>query len=383
MPLLARLFAVLVVIPLLACAAPRSHHDKYRLIGYVAGWEPAMRIDAEKLSAVNYAFAHIVNGAIVLDHPDAAEFLARLRALKQRNAELSILVSVGGWSADGFSDAALTEASRAKFAQSAADLIAQNAVDGIDLDWEYPGLPGPGIVHRDEDRRNFTLLLRALRERLDSLGAAHGAAHYLISAALADGEFVAHIELDRIHEYLDWINLMTYDFHNSLTPTTGHHAALSVSATAGAGERSVERAVAQFLAAGVPARKLIVGVPFYGRAFAEVRPQNHGLDQPYGHYAGDYPWPRLKSEFIDRGGFVRYRDSKAHVPYLWNEQSRTFISYEDPQSLAAKAHFVKERALGGMMYWEQSQDPDGELLGVLAHALHVPWSDEWPPRIHR
>jgi chitinase len=319
----------------------------------------------------------------VLDQSGATDFLARLCALKKRNPALRVLVSIGGWGADGFSDAALSETSRAKFAQSAADLIARHALDGIDLDWEYPGLPGPGIVHRDEDRGNFTLLLQALRRRLDALATERGGSRYLITAALADSEFVAHIELDRIHEYLDWINLMTYDFHNSLTPTTGHHAALSASATSAAGERSVERAVAQYLAAGVPARKLVVGVPFYGRAFADVRAQNHGLDQAYGRYAGDYPWPKLKAEFIGRGGFVRYWDASARAPYLWNDESRMFISYDDPESLAAKAHFVKAHALGGMMYWEQSHDPNGELLGVLAHGMSVRWEDEWPPRIHR
>jgi chitinase len=344
---------------------------QYQLVGYVAGWQKLPRIEAEKLTAINYAFAHIVNDAVVLDQPDAEATLTRLVALKRRNPALKVLVSVGGWGADGFSDAALSDASRAKFAQSAADLIAQQRLDGIDLDWEYPGLAGPGIRHREEDRGNFTLLLQALRLRLDALGRerGRGADRYLVTAALADSEFVAHIELDRIHEYLDWIDLMTYDFHNSLTGTTGHHAALSVSATAAAGERSVERAVGQFLAAGVPANKLIVGVPFYGRAFAEVQPENHGLDQPYGHYDKDYPWPKLVADFIGRNGYVRYWDDKAKVPYLWNARARAFVSYDDPQSLAAKAAFVKSRRLGGMMYWEQSQDPDGQLLGVLTTAL--------------
>lgn len=368
---LVRILVVLVAGSIAACAAPSSHHERYRLIGYVAGWQPATRIDVEKLTAINYAFAHIAAGAVVLDAPRAVDFLAGLRALKARNPRLEILVSVGGWGADGFSDAALDDASRSRFAQSAAELLARNELDGIDLDWEYPGLAGPGIGHRVEDRRNFTLLLRALRRRLDALGAEHGGKHYRISAALADGEFVANIELDRIHGFMDWINLMTYDFHNSLTPTTGHHAALSASATSAAGERSVERAVAQFLAAGVPPRKLIVGVPFYGRAFAGVRAKDHGLDQPYDRYDGDYAWPRLEAEFIGRDGFVRYRDASAQAPYLWNEQSRTFISYDDPQSLAAKARFVRAQGLGGMMYWEQSQDPDGELLGALSGALQA------------
>jgi chitinase len=342
-----------------------------RLVGYVAGWEKHTDIAAEKLTAINYAFAHIVDGNVVLDQEGAAAALTQLRGLRSRNPRLQILVSVGGWGADGFSDAALSESSRAKFAQSAADLIVAQQLDGIDLDWEYPGLPGLDIRHRDADKRNFTLLLAALRVRLDALGDSQrrGDARYLITAALADSQFVAHIELSRIHRYLDWIDLMTYDFHNSLTPTTGHHAALSRSATSGADERSVETAVAQFLAAGVPASKLVVGVPFYGRAFTDVRDENHGLDQPYGRYAGDHPWPQLVADFIGRNGYVRYWDVQAQVPYLWSAQTRTFISYDDPQSLALKASFVNAHHLGGMMYWEQSQDPDGQLLGAISNAL--------------
>ncbi len=370
----ARGFALVCVLALAACAAPAVRDTaRHHLVGYVAGWETLSRIDARKLTAINYAFAHIdKSGNVFLDQPHSADFLAQLRALKSQNPKLKVLVSVGGWGADGFSDAAESESSRAKFAASAADLLAHNALDGIDLDWEYPGLPGPGIRHRDEDRHNFTLLLQALRRGLDELGTASGRAadnHYLLTAALADGEFVAHIELDAIHAYLDWIDLMTYDFHNSLTPTTGHHAALSRSATSAASERSIERAVGQYLAAGVPPRKLIVGVPFYGRAFAGVHADNHGLDQAYVRYEADFPWSRLVADFIDRNGYVRYWDATADVPYLWNAQTSVFISYDDPQSLAIKARFVKAHGLGGIMYWEQSQDLDGQLLGVLSAAL--------------
>jgi chitinase len=345
---------------------------EYRLVGYVAGWEKPVPIAAEKLSAVNSAFAHIgAEGRVELDQA-GAQALSRLHALRMRNPQLKILVSIGGWGADGFSDAAATDASRATFAQSVDELVVKHGLDGVDLDWEYPGLPGPGIRHRDEDKRNFTLLLQTLREHFDALGVKHSRPandHYLLTAALADGEFTRFIELDRIHAYLDWIDLMTYDFHNSLTPTTGHHAALRKSQTSGPGERSVERAVKEYLAAGVPARKLIIGVPFYGRAFADVKPENNGLDQPYGRYEGDHPWPQLAGDFIDRNGYVRYWDSAAQVPYLWNAQTHVFISYDDPQSLRLKAEFVRSHGLGGMMYWEQSQDPRGELLGALSAAL--------------
>jgi chitinase len=131
----------------------------------------------------------------------------------------------------------------------------------------------------------------------------------------------------------------------------------------------VEGAVKQYLAAGVPPHKLVVGVPFYGRTFADVQPDNRGLDQLYGHYEGDHPWPQLAADFIDRNGYVRYWDDVAKAPYLWNAQTRVFVSYDDPQSLALKADYVRKNRLGGMMYWEQSQDPNGELVDVLSRGL--------------
>lgn len=358
---------------LAACAAPATRAGQtYRIVGYAAHDAQASRIAAQELTALNYAFAHIDAGRVVLDEPGTADALVRLCELKARNPQLRILISVGGWGADGYSDAAVSESSRSAFADSAAQLIAQHQLDGVDIDWEYPGLPGPGIRHRPQDKRNFTLLLLALRQRFDRLAREEHRRNddpYLITAALADGEFVSEIELDRVGAVLDWVNLMTYDFHNSLTPSTGHHSALQRSATSASHERSVERAVRQFLDAGVPASKLVIGVPFYGRAFADVTAKNRGLDQPYGHYEGDHAWSQLVSDFIGRNGYVRYWDDTAQAPYLWNAQQRVFLSYDDPQSLALKAQFIKAHHLGGVMYWEQSQDPDGELLAVLARVL--------------
>jgi chitinase len=127
--------------------------------------------------------------------------------------------------------------------------------------------------------------------------------------------------------------------------------------------------VRQFLDAGVPARKLVIGAAFYGREFGDVSPAHDGLYQPYKKYIGEIPWPRLKSDFINRNGFVRHWDPRADAAWLWNPQTRTFITYEDPASIAAKAAFVKAHHLGGIMYWEQSLDPTGELLDAIRHGL--------------
>jgi chitinase len=342
----------------------------YRIIGYVADAKPLPTVSANKLDVINYAFARLEpKGDVVLPSPTADQTLATFVGLRKINPNLKVVVSIGGWGADYFSDVALTDATRQHMADSAAALIEKYDVDGVDLDWEYPTLPGAGISHRPEDKRNFSLLLEALRARLDKLGAAHGGRHYLLSIAAADGEFVQGIELERVGRALDWINLMTYDFHNSLTPTTGHHAGLHLSRLAPADDRAGDKAVAQFLAAGVPARKLNLGVAFYGRSFTGVDPQHDGLQQKYAKYQGSPSWSELVANFIDKNGYVRHWDAQAQAPYLWNAATHTFITYEDPESLRAKVAFVKAKGLGGVMYWEHSLDRNEELLDVLDQSL--------------
>ena len=93
-----------------------------------------------------------------------------------------------------------------------------------------------------------------------------------------------------------------------------------------------------------------------------MQANQHGLYQHYDHYHGEVPWPRLKTDYINENGYVRYWDVAAQAPWLWNARARRCISYDDPKSIAAKAAFVKAQGLGGIMYWEQSLDPSGELL---------------------
>jgi chitinase len=339
----------------------------FRIIAYVRDGADAARIHPGKLTHINFAFANIdAEGRVALPHPGVAPQLARLVALKARNPRLKILLSVGGWTAEGFSDAAVSDESRLRFAASAVALLRAHALDGIDLDWEYPGQDVAGIKARPEDERNFTLLLRAMRERLDAERPG-----YLLTIASADGEYFEHTEMDQLHVWLDWINVMTYDFFNSMTPTTGHHAGLHRSRYAAAGDRAGDAAIAQHLAAGIPPGKLVLGAAFYGRAFGDVQPLHHGLNQPFGKFIDAFPYAELARTRIGRDGFVRHWDPVAQAPYLWNARTRTFISYEDAQSLAAKAQYVRQRGLGGMMFWELSQDRDDELLDAIVAGLRA------------
>lgn len=276
---------------------------------------------------------------------------------------------IGGRGVGEFSEMASTAAGRQAFADSAARMMTAHHADGIDIDWEYPGHSESGIRSSPQDRANFILLLQTLRIKLDRADARDGH-HYTLTAAVADGPFVSGVDIGAVAPLLDWFNLMTYDFVNSMTPTTGHHTSLHASQFAANDARTTDRAVKQFLAAGAPSKKLLIGVAMYGREFAGMQPTHDGLYQPHGQFAGAHPWPELKRDFIDRNGYVRHWDDTAQAPWLWNPRTHAFITYDDPQSIAAKAAFVKAQHLGGVMFWEVQQDPSGELLDAIWRGLN-------------
>ena len=336
----------------------------YRVVGYANGWNPVQTKDVGKIDTLIFAFAHPQDGKVTIADRDV-KHLQDLVALKAINPKLKVDISVGGWTVGGFSEAASTEAGRTLFADSAAELIAAQHADGLDVDWEYPGHHESGIKSSPQDQTNYTLLLKAIRASLDRVGAAHGRTgtnHYTLSVAIADGPFVDHIDIAAVNPYLDWFNLMTYDFVNAMTPTTGHHTGLHASKLIAGDGRTADRAVQQFLAAGVAPNKLLIGAALYGREFADVKPDHNGLYQSFGHFQTSHDWPELKKAYINKQGYVRYWDADAQAPWLWNAKTHHFISYDDPQSIAAKMAYIKAQHLGGIMYWEQSIDPSDELV---------------------
>lgn len=369
----ARIIAVGLLASLLTAtvAAMARPPAPYRVVGYDTVGHGVGDMDVNKVDVLIFAFAKLKDGRVTLT-PAAATRLRQLTDLKQAHPRLQVMVSVGGWGAGGFSGAAATAAGRRLFAESAAQMLIDHDADGLDVDWEYPGNDQAGIKASAADRTNFTALLKTLRARLDEVGANHdhvGADHYRLTIAAADHRFVDGIDIAAVAPYLDWFNLMTYDFNNSLTPVTGNHTGLFASTAASPDSRTTRRALRQFLAAGVPPRKLVIGVAFYGLQFADVRARHDGLYQPYGGTVTAHPWPQLRSDFINKHGYVRHWDKQAQAAYLWNAATQSFITYDDPQSIAAKAAFVKTQHLGGIMYWEQSQDLNNQLLNAIHHGL--------------
>ncbi len=369
------LFAILILpmcLPLSLRAATSSASER-EIIAYIFPKDRILapgEVAAGKVTRINYAFANLQNGVIVEGFAHDAENFAVLNSLKKENSKLTILVSVGGWTWSGnFSDMALTKQSRSLFIESAVKFVERYNLDGLDIDWEYPGMIGNNNRFRPEDKQNYTLLLKELRSRFNHEGKK---LHRHLVTSIATGastDFLEHTEISKVQRYVDTINLMSYDYYVPVwDKTTGHHAPLFTN-PADPKKISADRTVHEYESAGVPANKIVLGVPFYGKNWASVSSTNHGLFQPGTEAPNSYlPYSSLTS--MQSNGYVRYWDATASAPFLYNQEAQIFISYEDPESLAAKCKYVLDHNLAGIMFWEYSSDPTGVLLQSIDTGLH-------------
>lgn len=363
-----------------------------RVIGYFPAWAVYARdfhideIPAEHLTHINYAFANVsAEGLCVLGdaYADIDKFYPgdswdegalrgsfhQLQLLKAAHPHLRTLLSVGGWTwSTHFPDAARTAESRAAFAASCADLMEQYGFDGLDIDWEYPG--GGGLdAGTPEDAANFTLLLAALRAELDARGD-----HLLTIAGPASPALIGQLDLPGIHPSIDWVNVMAYDFHGAWDAVTGFNAPLSAAPGDPTPTFNVDAALDAWLDGGVPPVKLSAGVPFYGRGWSGVAAAGDGLFQTAtgaseGTWeAGVLDWHDIAVNYLPT--MERHWSDEAEVPWLYDAGTGVMISYDDPESLAAKVARVRAAGLGGIMIWELSgDDADATLLSTVQSEL--------------
>ncbi|MBV8667292.1 MAG: glycoside hydrolase family 18 protein [Burkholderiaceae bacterium] len=376
-----------------AQAKPPAKQAKasYRVVGYfldrgdAASLRALQHVHPAKLTDLYYAFGIIRDGELALGDRVPADKVkasfAAMAKLKHSNPHLQILVSVGGWSdSDKFSDTALTAESRAKFAESAVAFVRRHHLDGIDIDWEFPVSGGENPdARRPEDKQNYTLFLQALRDKLD-LAAKQDKHRYLLTAAVGNNEqFLFNTEMDKVAHIVDWANVMTYDFNGHWNTYAGHVAPLyddpTLKHAGNSPKNNIDSVVALFLRAGLPADKLVLGVPFYGYSWKQCGASNNGqLQDCRGKGRGSFEDGELQFTDIDAGlvnkkGFVRHWNDKAKVPYLFNTDTGEFISYDDLESLDYKIKYLKTHRLGGAMFWELAGDRNFVLQNKLAHDL--------------
>jgi len=411
-----------------APGAPPPPPGGARKVGYFAQWGIYGRnftlhtLDAQamagKLTTINYAFENVGSdgkcfeanlagqGDAFADYQktfDAASSVSgvadtfsqplkgnfnQLRELKAKYPNLSVQVSIGGWTySKFFSDAALTAASRQALVASCIDMFlkgnlplvqgdpsggpgsAAGIFDGIDIDWEWPGSEGnTGNVIRPQDKQNFTLLMAEFRRQLDAYGATVGR-HYSLSAFLpADpAKIAAGFEVPQIFSSLDWATVQGYDFHGAWEGTTMHQANLfPVANDPSPAKFSGDLAIGSYTSAGVPASKLLLGLPYYGRGWTGVGSTNNGLFQAGTAAAGTFEAGIEDYKVLKNRPGTRFRDTAAGA--LWLYDGTNWWSYDDPTVIAQKTAYVKQKGLGGVMVWELDGD-DGTLTTAVDTGL--------------
>ncbi|WP_314576141.1 glycosyl hydrolase family 18 protein [Enterococcus gilvus] len=335
------------------------------VIAYLHGrqqWNPS-QIPGNKLTQLNYAFAKIKNLEIIEDIPN----IQKIPEIKKLFPDLSISISIGGWGAEGFSSAVSSFQNRDTFSSNIVNFIRKCQFDGVDIDWEYPGSSISGIKSNKADAENFELFLKLLREKLNSenkkysLSAAIGADKELIDNLAVNGEY-------NYAQYLDSINVMTYDLRGSWTHITGHHTNLYPYPNSN-DLLSVEQAVDQLLIHHIPSKKIIVGSAAYSRDWYHIKNTNSA--SAVGEYAGSNGTHTTSYDdlvlLLKKNPNNYHWDQNAQAPYYFD--GKIFMSFEDKKSIEHKAKFIREKQLGGIMLWELSLDQNSVLISEAAKIL--------------
>ncbi len=312
----------------------------------------------------------------------------QLKKLKAEHPALKILISIGGWGGSKYiSDAALTPESREKFVDdvisryilgnlpiknhAGGEEAAAGIFDGVDIDWEFPLNGGlDGIHNNKKDKENLTALLALFRKRFNEINPAL----ILTEAVPSDKPNINNYDLKTDQKYLNWINLMTYDYHGNWENKTAHHTNLLTSPdddSNGVIPHSVDKSVKYLLdTLGINSNKIVPGAAFYGKYWVDVDSINNGLYQPAkdseGIFSSGYGnYYNLKN--LGSMGYKYYWDTLAMAPWLYNHAKKIFWTYDDPKSISLKVHYEQAYQLGGIMCWEISGD---DSVGTLINTMN-------------
>jgi len=265
--------------------------------------------------------------------------------------------SIGGWTlSDNFPGIAASAAKREHFARQCVELIEAYGFDGVDIDWEYPGYKDHSGTPADTE--NFTLLLRAIRSKLDRLGSLRNRFYGLTAALPCGPDKIDKIEVNKIKDILTELNLMSYDLHGSWDVLTGTNAPMFDQGWTDQTKRwSVHGCVNNYVDLGVPLTKLNIGLPFYGRSFrgATGMKQTHGGADDINYHL-DEGSPQYFNIVNELKGMTTYRHEKTQTQYAVFNIGGGLVSYDDPRAICDKVGYANERGLHGFLIWEISGD---------------------------
>lgn len=421
-----RVIGILLSLILLVAMAPAGTGNvkaagRKNIIAYFPNWgiyNPAHQsmtvgmIPWDKITVINHAFFEVSSSFQLVTTDTFADFdkmmehsegwdsnqlrghFGEYKYYKNLYPNVKVMISVGGWTrGHNFHAMALTPSSRAVFIRSIVDFLKTYPfIDGIDLDWEYPGInraPDPndqydrGCPGGPEDKQNFTSLLREIRQAYND----NGLSDKLLTIAVPSGYDKLELqEPDKYAQYLDWLNVMTYDMHGAWETTTNHHSPLYANPNDPSSETPIDvknryntdsamKTLQEVY--NIPAEKLNVGTPYYSRGWKGVTGGNNGMygtatggatgswDNPQSP-GGQYPYFTLKT-MENQNGYIKYRDDTyAKTSWLYNASQGILLSYEDAASLSARCDYINSNGYGGLIIWEITGDTNDFELTTLA-----------------
>ncbi len=341
-----------------SCRIPPAADAPARPDRVVMGYYPSWSRDA--FDHTKIAYANLTHIAHAFAWPDAegnlvvpAELPYPALNAAAHAAGVKMIISLGGGGhCAGFPGMSSSAAARSRFIAQVVGFCEANAYDGVDLDWEYPS--------NDSEKAGFTLLAEALGAALK----ARSPALLLTMAAPAEEFHGRWIDLERLAGVFDHIGLMTYGYHGAWSDHSGHNAPLYASRGDPCG--SLDRSFLYARGRRVPAGKILVGLPFFGRSF-----DCGGLGAPFTAVRN---WEYRDVAALPGAEWARRWDADAQVPWKRRADGAMIITYDDPGSVSLKCQYVKDRAAGGVIVWAlggDHRDGASELLEVVGRSFGV------------
>ena len=348
-----RILSLTLVAAALCCSfTPPSHgHRKgpLAILGYYAGrGTQADSFHVGELTHIIFSFCHLRGDSLSVNNAYDSTRIRQLVALKQDHPDLKVILSMGGWGGcRSCSDEFSTAEGRKVFAKTVKHTLEYFGADGIDLDWEYPALANvPGYPYAPKDRDDFTDLIRRLRKTLGR--------KYEIS--FAAGGFTSYIDTcidwKAVAPKVNFINLMTYDLVNGYDTVTGNHTPLY--STPGQLE-STDHALHLLDSFGVPRKKVAIGLAFYARVWANVDSVDNGMRQ-HGRFFRGVSYKYFGTVLSPDSGYVYHWDTTAEAPYAYNGRLKRFATFDDTASVRLKTEYALSHGLGGVMFWQLTED---------------------------
>ncbi len=421
------------VVNLSAAPTESELNNMTKIVGYFPNWGVyaghrnfyVKDIRYDKLTHINVAFAAVDSNTNQPKSPDDwADFqnpygeiwgskysgnYGQLAKFKEQYPHISVLISIGGWTLSSqFPVIAADSVKRKQFAENAVKFMKQNNFDGIDIDWEFPtNVRQPDKIDlqsdegnpyaKPEDKSNFTLFLKDLRDALTAQSKLDNRYYQLTTAIGSSEALINGTNPNDYSQYVDFINIMSYDMHGAWEDRTNHQSPIYSNPNLPDDKITLEHAVDVLISKGVPAKKLVGGSPFYSRGWKGVECGNNVtvnyVDENYapksktvqnqiiknkdgsnltglycyasggakglwdgGRAAGVNAWYDVVKVLENDSSFIKYRDQYSKVPYLYSSSKQEFYTYEDEVSAQERAQFIKDKGMGGIIFWELSAD---------------------------